>query len=298
MQKNVIKWGLFAILCIIWGSSFILMKWGMFDENQQPVLSPYHVAALRMLSAGVVMLPFLYTAFKEVPGKTIRYILLSGWIGSFIPAFLFCIAETKIAGALAGSLNSLSPLFVIITGALFFNTKTSSGKILGVIIGITGSGLLLYANSGTGGGNIAYAGFVVLATMLYGFNVNMIHKKLAHISSVQIATIAFTGLIIPSLIVLAVTGYFRQPLTEHTYIMSTVASSVLGIAGTAIASVLFYILVKRAGGLFASLVTYGIPFIAILWGVYYKEPVTALQIFALCIIFLGVYLTNRTGIKK
>ena len=185
-----------------------------------------------------------------------------------------------------------------ISGALFFGTKTGSDKLIGVMIGIAGSALLLYSNKNVSGGHLSYTGFVVLATLLYGINVNMVHKKLSGVSSVQIAAIAFTGLIPPALIVLLSTGYFQQPLSEHTYIMSTIASSVLGIVGTALASVLFYVLVKKAGGLFASLVTYGIPFIAILWGVYYGETVTYLQIVALCIILLGVYLANRTDRKK
>ncbi|MBK6937846.1 MAG: DMT family transporter [Chitinophagaceae bacterium] len=298
MQKGILRWGLFAALCIIWGSSFILMKWGMFDEHQQPVLSPFHVAALRMLSSGVVMLPFLYSSLKGIPAKTVRYILLSGWMGSFFPAFLFCIAETKIDGALTGSLNSLTPLFVIITGTLFFGMRTGSKKIAGVVVGLAGSALLIYLNITKPQGYISYTGFVVFATLLYGFNVNMVHNKLAGVSSVQIATIAFTGLIPPALIVLFATGYFNQPLSEHKFIMSTLASSILGIVGTAFASVLFYVLVKRAGGLFASLVTYGVPFVAIIWGVYYGENVTILQIVALCIILAGVYLANRSDRKK
>ncbi len=298
MNSKLISWTLFIGLCIIWGSSFILMKWGLYDANQQPVLSPYQVAALRMFSSGLVMLPFLFRSLKGLPASTIRYVLLSGWLGSFFPAFLFCIAETKIDGALTGSLNSLTPIFVIITGAVFFRKQTSWTRISGVLVGLIGSGLLLYINAGKPNAYIAYTGFVVLATIFYGFNVNMVHEKLTNVGSLQIATIAFTGLIPPSLLILIVTGYFKLPLGEHVYTMSTIASSVLGILGTALASVLFYILVKKAGGLFASLVTYGIPFVAILWGVYYGEKVTWMQVIALGIILLGVYLANRPDTKK
>jgi len=298
MSSKLISWTLFIGLCIIWGSSFILMKWGLYDANQQPVLSPYQVAALRMFSSGLVMLPFLFRSLKGLPASTIRYVLLSGWLGSFFPAFLFCIAETKIDGALTGSLNSLTPLFVIITGTLFFRKHTSWTRTSGVLVGLLGSALLLYINAGKPNGYLAYTGFVVLATIFYGFNVNMVHEKLHGVGSVQIATIAFTGLIPPSLIILLYTGYFNLPLGEHVYAMSTLASSILGILGTALASVLFYILVKKAGGLFASLVTYGIPFIAILWGVYYGEKVTGMQVIALAIILLGVYLANRPDTKK
>lgn len=298
MSQRIINWGIFALICIIWGSSFILMKWGMYDKHLQPVLSPYHVAALRMLSAGIVMLPFLYFSLKDLPRKLLGTVLLSGWLGSFIPAFLFCIAETRIDGALTGSLNSLTPIFVIVTGTLLFNIKTSREKVWGVMVGLVGSALLLYSNMSKPSGYLAYTGFVILATVLYGINVNMVHSRLAGVSSLQIATVAFTGLIPPSIIVLLISGYFNQPLQEPAYLLSTLSSCILGIFGTAAASVLFYILVKKAGGLFASLVTYGIPFVAILWGVYYGEKVTLMQVIALCIILLGVYLANKPSAKK
>jgi drug/metabolite transporter (DMT)-like permease len=293
MNNKFTNWLLFALLCLIWGSSFILMKWGMYDGEGKPVLSPYNVAAIRMLSAGLIMLPFLYSTLKQVPRKIMGYVLLSGWLGSFIPSFLFCVAETKIDGALTGSLNSLTPLFVIITGALFFRLRTGLNKVIGVVVGLAGSALLVYANIDKPPAYIAFTLFVVAGTILYGINVNMVHSKLKGVSSVQIAAIAFTGLIPPSITVLLLTGFFQEPLTQHAYVMSTVASCILGVAGTALASIIFYVLVKKAGGLFASLVTYGIPFVAIGWGIYYQEKVVPLQVLALVIILVGVYLANK-----
>ncbi len=293
MSNKFINWLLFILLCLIWGSSFILMKWGLYNSKGEAVLTAYQVAALRMLTAGLIMLPFVFQTLKKVPRRLFGYILLSGWLGSFFPAFLFCISETKIGGALAGSLNSLTPLFVVITGALFFGLITSFQKILGVVVGLAGTGLLILANVDKTPEYMAYTLFVVAATILYGINVNMVHNKLKGVSSVQIAAIAFTGLIPPALLVLFVSGYFNLPLSESVYTVSTVASSILGIVGTALASIIFYVMVKRAGGLFASLVTYGIPFVAIGWGIYYGERIMPLQIVALMIILLGVYLANR-----
>jgi drug/metabolite transporter (DMT)-like permease len=63
--------------------------------------------------------------------------------------------------------------------------------------------------------------------------------------------------------------------------------------GTALASIIFYMLVKRAGTLFASLVTYGIPFVAIGWGLLFGESITLAQVGCLLIILAGVYLVNR-----
>ena len=76
------------------------------------------------------------------------------------------------------------------------------------------------------------------------------------------------------------------------------ASMVLGIGGTAIATVLFYMLVKRAGAIFASMVTYGIPFVAIGWGIYFGEKFGWIQVGCLLVILLGVYWANKKAADK
>ena len=296
MNNKFVNWLLFGILCFIWGSSFELMKLGMFENHDlsKPVLTPYQVAAIRIMFAGLVMLPFAYKAIKTIPKNVLQYIVISGLIGSFFPAFLFCIAETKIGGGIAGSLNSLTPLFVIVVGTLFFNINTTTQKVLGVVIGLAGSIFLIYANSlDQHINNFLYIGFVIIATVLYGFNVNMVVKKLTGVPSIQIAAIAFSFLIIPSFIILIYTGYFSLNLFESKFILATGASATLGILATAIASILFYSLMKKAGGLFASTVTYGIPFVAIGWGLLNGEHITVYHVIGLIIILCGVYLANK-----
>ncbi len=285
------------MLCLIWGSSFELMKLGMYQNHDfsKPLLTPYQVAALRMLSAGVIMIPFVFSAYKRMEKGILNYAILSGLLGSFFPAFLFCIAETKIGGAVAGSLNSLTPIFVIITGALFFKIKSSAQKIIGVIVGLAGSAILLYANTkGNEINHLWYSFFVIIATIFYGVNVNMVTKRLKGVNSIDIAAIAFVSLIIPSLVILFYTNFFELKFVAQVdYRNATIASTVLGMLGTAIASVLFYMLVKRANGLFASMVTYGIPFVAIGWGLENKEPLNIYHFIGLLIILFGVYFANK-----
>lgn len=223
---------------------------------------------------------------------------MSGVLGSLLPAYLFCIAEEGIDSALAGTLNSLTPIFVIITGALFFKSTPTKNKVWGIIISFTGSILLLFSKGHMQESqNLVYISFVVLATIFYGFNVNMVHRNLKDIGSLQIAAVALTLNAIPALLVLIFTGYFKLDLTSKPVLLSTAAAAVLGVFGTAIASVIFYMLVKRAGAVFASMVTYGIPVVAILWGIIYHEQVGWKQIACLAIILFGVYFANRT-IKK
>jgi drug/metabolite transporter (DMT)-like permease len=288
MNKNLINWLIFAMLSLTWGSSFILMKLGL----QQ--LSSYQVAALRILSAGFILLPTTLKYVRSIPKQKLVLVFLSGSLGSLIPAFLFCIAEEKIDSALAGTLNSLTPIFVIITGAVFYNIKVPGTKITGIAIAFTGCVLLLLSkNSFTINQQFSSVALIIIATIFYGFNVNMVSQNLLHIPSLRIAAIALSLNAVPALLILIFTGYFSLSLGSKDMLMATGASVVLGIMGTAVATIIFYVLVKRAGGIFASMVTYGIPFVAIGWGIYYKENFGWLQVVCLLIILIGVYFSNK-----
>jgi len=276
------------MLSIIWGSSFIMMKEGLLK------LSAFQVASLRIIFSGIVLLPAAIKHIRKVPGNKLGIIFMSGVLGSLLPAYLFCVAELGIDGALAGTLNSLTPIFVIITGALFFNSKTSANKVLGILTAFTGSILLLVSKGNMQESqNMLYVAYVVLATIFYGFNVNMVHKHLHNIGSLQIASVALALNAIPALIVLYFTGYFSLPLSDKGILYSTGHAALLGIMGTAVASIIFYKLVKDAGAVFASMVTYGIPVVANFWGIIYGEEVGWKQFACLLLILFGVYIANR-----
>ena len=287
LGSRFINWLLFTILSLIWGSSFLLMKIGMEQ------LSPYEVAALRILSAGIVLIPFAFNAFKQIPTNKIGLVLLSGLMGSFIPAFLFCLAETKLDSALTGMLNSLTPLCAVIIGTLFFKMRPTAWKFAGIFIGLIGLFFLVSPNGQLHFDNSKYIFLIILATILYAINANFVSKSLGGLGPLNIASVAFVLLIIPCLIVLVSMGYFTRPLSQLSIIKSTVAACVLGTGGTAIATILLYRLIKRAGALFATMVTYGIPFVAAGWGVVYGEQVTLVEIGCLGIILSGVYLANK-----
>jgi drug/metabolite transporter (DMT)-like permease len=257
-------------------------------------LSAFQVASLRIVFSGIVLLPAALKHFKNIPKNKILIIFMSGVLGSLLPAYLFCVAELGIDSALAGTLNSLTPIFVIITGVLFFNSKPATNKILGILIAFTGSILLLLSKGHMQDSqNMLYVSFVVMATICYGLNVNMVYRHLQDIGSLQIAAVALTLNAIPALLVLALTGYFNLPLTDSGTLYSTGHAALLGILGTAVASVIFYKLVKSAGAIFASMVTYGIPIIANFWGLIYGEEVGLKQFGCLLLILAGVYLANR-----
>jgi drug/metabolite transporter (DMT)-like permease len=288
LNKGFLNWFIFILLSIIWGSSFVLMKEGLVN------LSAYQVASLRILFSGIVLLPTAVKYFTAIPKNKLLVIAMSGLLGSLLPAYLFCVAEKGIDSALAGTLNSLTPIFVIIIGALFFKSKATGNKVFGIVISFAGSILLLLSKGHMQETqNLLYVSFVVLATICYGINVNMVHRHLTQTGSLQIAAMALTLNAIPALIVLIYTGYFSLPLTDKGILLSTGASAILGIFGTAVASIIFYMLVKRAGVIFSSMVTYGIPVVANIWGLIYHEEVGWKQLACLLFILFGVYIVNK-----
>lgn len=291
-MKNIINWGLFIVLTLIWGSSFILMKEGLVK------LTAYQVAALRIFSSGVVLMPIALRQFRKIPKDKIKYIVFSAAVGSFIPAFLFCVAEEHINSSLAGILNALSPLFSILIGVMFYEMKASPQKIGAVLIGFVGLCLLFISKDGFKIDNeIGYSLLVVLATVGYGLSGNYIAHHLKEIGSVNIAAIAFSVLAIPAGLILLVTGYFQADWSDAAFIKSSLAGVVLGVMGTAIAQILFYTLLRRTNVILTSMVTYTIPFVAILWGVWYGETITMMQIACLVLILSGVYFANRKTAK-
>jgi len=293
LDSKVINWLLFVVLSFIWGSSFILMKEGLL------ALDAWQVASLRIIFSGLILSPLAFKSLREVPRKKMGVIFLSGVLGSLLPAYLFCIAEQGIDSALAGVLNSLTPIFVIIMGALFFQIRVPANKVWGIMVAFGGSVLLFFSQPGfEENSNFLYVILVVIATIMYGINVNMVARYLREIPSIRIAGLALTMNAIPALIVLYFTGYFKLDLHNHAVLASTGFAAILGVFGTAVASILFYILIKRAGAVFSSMVTYCIPIVAIGWGIFYGEEIGWKQMASLAVLLTGVYIANRKGRER
>ena len=286
MKAKIFNWSIFLLLSLIWGSSFILMKIGL------EALSAYEVASVRMLSAGLVLLPFALRSFRNIPLAKYPWIIVTCLLGSFFPAYLFCLAETKIDSSLAGILNALTPIFTLMIGIMFYKYQVGVYKIIGLLVGFTGLILLFITSGNISFSYLSYASLVLLATLFYGINVNLVAHHLSGQSSVAIASVAFCSFIIPSTLILWLAGFCNHSIHQPHFIGAVVASVTMGVMGTAVATILYYMLIKRAGGFFASMVTYGIPFVAVGWGLFGGETIGLLQVLCLCMILAGVYLTS------
>lgn len=287
MNTKLLNWLLLLLLALIWGSSFILMKRGL------EVFSSSQVAGLRMFIAFLFIIPFLFKYVKTEQKKDWLKFLGIGLCGNFVPAFLFTAAETGISSSLTGMLNALTPFFTLLLGILLFKTKPTANKVIGIIIGLIGAiGLLIPEKFSDLGTNINYGGYVIIATLFYGTSVNLIRKYAGGYHS--LTTTCWAMFLVGPLggIYLLFTDFssaYHHPLFWQS--MGYVA--LLAIGGTAIATILFNILVKNTNALFASSVTYLIPIVAILWGIIDGETIGIRHIVSIMIILGGVYIVNR-----
>jgi drug/metabolite transporter (DMT)-like permease len=286
LSKETANWIVFIVLSLTWGSSFILMKLGL------ETLSQYQVASIRIVAAGIVLLPITVKHIRKIPSKKMGWVFLSGVLGSLLPAYLFCIAETRIDSAVAGTLNALTPIFALLAGYFIFKYPLEAKKIAGILLAFAGCVLLMFSKGIKSESHLGYSLVIVLATIFYGVNANLVKKYLHDIGSLKTVAIGLSLCAVPAFLVLMFTGYFTI-FTQTQTIKSTAASIVLGIVGSATANILYYMLIKRAGVLFSSMVTYGIPVVAIFWGFVAHEEIGWKQILSLLVILTGVYLANR-----
>lgn len=294
MKKETKSWLLLILLACIWGSSFILMKKGMFDEHHNVIFSDTQVGAMRMFLAALVLLPFALKSIRKVTSWKVWLALIgSGLCGNFIPAFLFTFAEKGVSSGYAGMLNSFTPIFTLLIGFAFFKNRLTVLQMIGVFIGTIG--IVLLSTSGdleANKGSIIHILAIVLATFLYGISLNLIKYKLGHLKAIEITSLAFFTIFIPSTISIFVfdvkSTFLNHPLAYEAFRYI----SILALVGTAFAVVIFSSIINNSSTLFASSVTYLIPIVAVLIGFMVNESINFMQIMAMIIILTGVFIAN------
>ena len=287
LENKAWQWAILLFLSLIWGTSFILMKKGLESYSHS------QVAAFRIFFSFIFMLPITIRNIKVISRDNILSLLIVGFIGFAIPAFLFTKAQTRIDSSLAGMLNSLTPLFTLIVGILFYRNSARWVNIAGLFMGLIGAiGLMWNGDMNIFRGINAFALFIVVATICYGINVNEIKFKLVNLSSLEITSLAFlfTGPIAG--IYLLFTDFSSVPETPD-YLLNLAYIALLALFSSVIAVLIFNHLIKFTTTLFATSVTYIIPLFAIMWGLIDGESIRIIQLLWITVILLGVYLVNK-----
>lgn len=290
MSNQNKKWAYLLLLSFVWGSSFILMKKALIG------LTPIQLGTLRMLIAAVFLIAFGFKSLKKIQKKHYKHIVTTSLLGTFFPVFLFAYAVNGIDSSIASILNSLTPFNTFIFGVLAFGLTFKKQQLIGIAIGLAGTIILILKGADLNPNqNYWFSLLVVLASIGYALNVNIVKKHLSDLSALSIVVGNFLLLIIPAFIVLLCTGFLTEfDFSEVQNLHALGYITLLAIFGTGIAKVFYNKMVHLASPVFASSVTYLIPIVAVFWGILDGEKLGLIQLFAALLILLGVYLLNKS----
>ncbi|MBL7804190.1 MAG: EamA family transporter [Saprospiraceae bacterium] len=283
-----LDWFALFLLAAVWGASFLFIK------RSVQVFDPVQMAMWRMVLATGVYLPIAAVYWSKIDWKRWKWLVVVAFCGSAIPNFLFAVAQQHVASSLAGVLNSLTPLFTLVLGVAFFNMEFTRNKLLGVVLGLVGAGILIFFNSSSAlSGNALYASMCALATVCYAINANTVNRHLRDLHPAAIASAAFVltgGLFVVGLWWSdgwAAVQTHPQGWTGLGYIFY------LAAIGTVAGSIGYFWLLQRTSAIFATSVTYLLPITAMLLGVADGELIGAADLAGTGVVLAGLYLARK-----
>ncbi len=288
MKQKHLAAVLFVALSLIWGSSFILIKKGVQD------MPPLIFATLRVGLTGLLFLPLVIKHRKRIDWPKWPFLMGVGYLGSLIPFTLFAIAQTQVPSAIAGMINTLTPIFTLIIGVFLFKNKTLKHQFFGAFLGLFGAIILITSRSSAIGSFPVYYGvFMIFATMCYGTNINIVNSKLHAMKTIDITSVSFVMAAIPCFFYLALPSN-RAFLSQVDVLgVSMVATLMIVVLGTFIATLIFFKIVKLTNAMFASLTAYLIPIVAVLCGGIDGEHLKIMYAVGITFILLGAYLAKQ-----
>ena len=256
------------LLAAIWGSSFILMKVGLFGwaGGGEPVMNGLQLGLLRIFLAGMVFVPLAVRHVGAFSRSTWLALAVNGFIGSLVPAILFAWAQMRLPSAVAGMLNALSPLWTLVLAVGLYGTVVRRKQVAGLLLGFAGAVGLMSLKDASGAVHWGPAALLVLATACYGLSINVVRNRLMHLPAVGISALALSMAALPAGVGFLLAGGWQVFDGRQEAWEALGAVTVLAWVGTAAALVLFNALIQRTDALFASSVTYVIPLVALFWG--------------------------------
>ncbi len=283
------KWLYLFLLSIIWGSSYILIKRGLVG------LSPIELGSARIVISTIFLLILGFKSLKGLTHNQWKWLIVTGFLGTFFPSFFFAFAQRHIDSSVAAILNSLTPIFTVLVGIALFATRLITPQYLGVLLGFIGSLGLVWGGAQINPNQpVGYVLLIISASMCYAINIYFLKHKLSEVSPMAMTLGNFIGILPPALVLLFFSDFFAlKNLQKPEVITSLGYVATLAFFGTAIAKVMFNRFVKIASAVFVSSVTYTLPIVALFWGMLDGERIGAFQFLATAIILMGVSLAHR-----
>lgn len=282
-------WGILVVLSLIWGTSYVLIKWGLL------YFPPVQVASIRLGVSALAFSPILLRELRKIDYRQLPLLLFVGLMGTGLPAFLFPAAQQEVNSSLAGILNSLTPLFTLLLGLMFFNSRFTWSKTLGIVIGLAGA-ICLFAFGEQAGleGKWAYGLLIVLACLCYATSTNLVGFRLKGMKALTISAVSFSLVGIPVLLYLLLGTDFISTLQQTPEAWKGVGYiTVLALFSTVLAGIVFFQLIQWTSPVFGSTVSYLVPMVAMSWGALDGEVISIIHFVGMALILSGVYLSKH-----
>ena len=286
-RNELIVWASFLFLMLTWGSSFILIK------RSLEAFSAAQVASLRLASAMLALIGFAVSHVRQIPRDRLPYVFLSGLFGMFFAAFLFSLAETGLSSSITGVLNALTPCMTFVLGIVLFRQKSNAMQIVGLLLGFVGSATLVLVNAKGEMSVNHYAFYVIAATICYGLNLNIVKRFLPNVKAFHLSTVSVSMVGLLGLAYLLTTNWLDIVQNAPNGKASLLAAVTLGVVGTAAAQVVFNRMLQNSTAVFASSITYFIPIVALIWGVWDGEVLSVWHYAGMVLIMGGILILNR-----
>ncbi len=289
---NMKHWIVFAVLGVIWGSSFLFIKIALGE------VSPVAVVAFSYLFGLVGMIPLTHVIGRRFPRDRSTYLcyLFIAVFNGVLPFFLTSWGETRIDSGLASILNGTVPLFTIIIAHFWLSDeRITTSKALGLAVGFLGVVILVGGTpSHMFGGTDLFPHLAVLsAAICYAISLNFIRKYLSTKPAVAQTTMM---LLFSNLMLWSVMPLVEHPIRIPLQLTTWSALVVLGLASSSAGYYLYFHLISAWGATRASLVNYVFPIIGLFLGVtYLGETVTLGLISGSFLVVVGVLLTSASG---
>jgi drug/metabolite transporter (DMT)-like permease len=279
------SWILFGIVGFLWGIPYLLMKVAVAD------IPPPLIVAGRTLIGAAILIPIALRkdTLKDAI-KGIRYVIPYAVLEMVGPWILITSAEKEISSGLAGLLIATVPFFASIFSSLRGDHSVWQPKrIFGLVVGFVGIIALVGIESITGTSNPKAIAMVILAAIMYAYAVLMVTTNLPGVDGIAINGVA-----------MGLTCLFYTPIAIATWPSNPVSTQAiaalvaLGVFSTAIAFMLFFIVIVEIGVARGSLTTYVNTAVAVVLGIIIlDEPITLGIIVGLPMVLLGSFLASR-----
>lgn len=285
--KNLL---LLIVLATVWGPSFLFIKVAIVE------IEPITLAALRIGIAALLLnlyvIPIRKTFVKD--WKFWKHVTIAGFFAQALPFILINWGEQYIDSALASILNGLTPIFtLLIANFAISEDKMTTPKVIGTVLGFIGL-IILISPTFKGGISGSAMGVLAVSIAAVSYGIALVYNRI-HLKNAPPLSAPASQLLMTSIYLIPLAWFVERPNLGVVSMEAYGAVLFLAAFGTALAFVIYFILLDRTSASYVSQVTYLMPIFGVILGaLFLDESIYMEAIIGGAIILLGVLIINKS----